>query len=43
MVTFRESSEIFSILLPFSLIFGILLGVIGSVTSIRKHLKGITV
>ncbi len=39
MVTFRESSEIFSILLPFSLIFGILLGVIGSVTSIRKHLK----
>ena len=39
MVTFRESGEIFSILLPFSLIFGILLGVIGSVTSIRKHLK----
>lgn len=39
MVTFRESSEIFSILLPFALIFGILLGVIGSVTSIRKHLK----
>lgn len=39
MVTFRDSTEIFSILLPFSLLFGILLGVIGSVTSIRKHLK----
>ena len=39
MVTFRQSSEIFSILLPFSLAFGILLGVVGSVTSIRKHLK----
>ena len=39
MVTFRDSSEIFSILLPFSMTFGILLGVIGSVTSIRKHLK----
>ncbi len=39
MVTFRQSGEIFSILLPFSLVFGILLGVAGSVTSIRKHLK----
>ena len=39
MVTFRQSSEIFSILLPSSLAFGILLGVVGSVTSIRKHLK----
>lgn len=39
MVTFRDSSEIFSILLPFSMTFGILLGVVGSVTSIRKHLK----
>lgn len=36
---FRLSSEIFSVLLPVALIFGILLGTVGSVTSIRKYLK----
>lgn len=36
---FRLSIEIFSKLLPIALVFGILLGIIGSVTSIRKYLK----
>lgn len=39
LATFRLSGEIFAVLLPVALLFGIMLGVIGSVTSIRKHLK----
>lgn len=39
LVTFKNSIDIFSVLLPVSIVSGILLGVIGSVTSIRKHLK----
>jgi len=39
LATFRLPSEIFATLLPISLAFGVLLGVIGSVTSMRKHLK----
>lgn len=39
MVKFKFSIDIFSVLLPVSLVAGILLGVIGSVSSIRKHLK----
>ena len=36
---FRVGGEIFIILMPVALVFGILLGVVGSVTSIRKYLK----
>lgn len=39
MAQFKHSIDIFSVLLPLSLTFGILLGVVGSVTSIRKYLK----
>lgn len=39
MVSFRYSIDIFSVLIPVSIVSGILLGVIGSVTSIRKHLR----
>lgn len=39
MISFRYSIEIFSVLIPVSIVSGILLGVIGSVTSIRKHLR----
>lgn len=38
-VRFRVVGDVFSFLLPAALIFGILLGVVGSVTSIRKHLQ----
>ncbi len=37
--SFRYSIDVFSVLLPVAIISGILLGVIGSVTSMRKHLK----
>ncbi len=37
--TFKLGIEIFSILFPIAILFGILLGVIGSVSSIRKYLK----
>ncbi len=36
---FKASGDIYSVLLPLSLAFGVALGVIGSVTSIRKHLR----
>ncbi len=36
---FKTADEIFFYLSPISIIFGILIGVIGSVSSIRKHLK----
>ena len=39
LATFRLGAEIFSVLLPIALVFGILLGTVGSVTSIRKYLK----
>lgn len=39
MITFRYSVDIFSVLMPAALIAGVLLGVIGSITSIRKYLK----
>lgn len=38
-VRFRMVGDVFSFVLPAALIFGILLGVVGSVTSIRKHLQ----
>ena len=38
-VRFRVVGDVFSFVLPVALIFGILLGVVGSVTSIRKHLQ----
>ncbi len=39
LVVFHYTSDIFSFLIPFSLIFGIALGVGGSIFSIRKHLR----
>lgn len=39
LVTLHYTSDIFSFLIPFSLIFGIALGVGGSVFSMRKHLR----
>lgn len=39
LATFRLPGEIFAKLLPISLAFGVFLGVVGSVTSMRKHLK----
>ena len=39
MVTLKYPVEIFSVLLPVALLAGILLGVLGSVASIRKHLR----
>ena len=38
-VRFRVVGDVFSFVLPAALIFGILRGVVGSVTSIRKHLQ----
>ena len=38
-VRFRVVGDVFSFVLPAALIFGILLCVVGSVTSIRKHLQ----
>ena len=38
-VQFRLTGDVFGFLIPFGIIFGIALGVIGSVTSIRKHLR----
>ena len=38
-VQFRLTGDVFGFLFPFGIIFGIALGVIGSVTSIRKHLR----
>lgn len=38
-VRFRLTGDVFSFVLPAALLFGILLGVVGSVTSIRKHLQ----
>ena len=38
-VQFRLAGDVFGFLFPFGIIFGIALGVIGSVTSIRKHLR----
>lgn len=38
-VRFRVVGDVFSFVLPAALIFGILLGVVGSVTSIRKHCR----
>lgn len=38
-VRFRVVGDVFLFVLPAALIFGILLGVVGSVTSIRKHLQ----
>ncbi len=38
-VQFKSMSDVFVFVLPAALIFGILLGVVGSVTSIRKHLQ----
>lgn len=39
MIQFRLSGEMFVILAPVALGFGIILGIIGSVSSIRKHLR----
>ena len=42
MITFVQfilTGDVFGFLFPFGIIFGIALGVIGSVTSIRKHLR----
>lgn len=36
---FRLTGDVFSFLIPCGLLFGVALGVIGSVTSIRKHLR----
>ena len=38
-IQFRLTGDVFGFLFPFGIIFGIALGVIGSVTSIRKHLR----
>ena len=38
-VQFRLTGDVFGFLFPFGILFGIALGVIGSVTSIRKHLR----
>ena len=38
-VQFKLTGDVFGFLFPFGIIFGIALGVIGSVTSIRKHLR----
>lgn len=38
-IQFRLTGDVFGFLIPFGIIFGVALGVIGSVTSIRKHLR----
>ena len=38
-VQFKLTGDVFGFLFPFGTLFGIALGVIGSVTSIRKHLR----
>ncbi len=38
-IQFRLTGDVFGFLFPFGIVFGIALGVIGSVTSIRKHLR----
>lgn len=38
-IKFKLTGEVFGFLFPFGILFGIALGVIGSVTSIRKHLR----
>ncbi|MBR5123426.1 MAG: permease-like cell division protein FtsX [Anaerotignum sp.] len=38
-IQFRLTGDVFGFLFPFGTIFGVALGVIGSVTSIRKHLR----
>ena len=38
-VQFKLTGDVFGFLIPFGIVFGIALGVIGSVTSIRKHLR----
>ena len=38
-IQFKLTGDVFGFLFPFGIIFGIALGVIGSVTSIRKHLR----
>lgn len=39
MVQFKLMSDVFIVLFPLAMCFGIILGVVGSVTSIRKHLR----
>jgi|GEM_PF-7076994 len=39
MIQFKLMGDIFIVLFPVALGFGIILGIIGSVTSIRKHLR----
>ncbi len=38
-IQFKLTGDVFGFLFPFGTVFGIALGVIGSVTSIRKHLR----
>lgn len=38
-IRFRLTGDVFGFLIPFGILFGIALGVVGSVTSIRKHLR----
>ena len=38
-VQFRQTGDVFAFLFPCGILFGVALGVIGSVTSIRKHLR----
>ena len=38
-IHFRLTGDVFGFLFPFGIIFGVALGVIGSVSSIRKHLR----
>ena len=38
-IQFRLAGDVFAVLIPFGIVFGIGLGVIGSITSIRKHLR----
>ena len=38
-VQFKLTGDVFAVLIPCGILFGIALGVIGSITSIRKHLR----
>ena len=38
-IQFRLTGDVFGFLFPFGIVFGVALGVIGSVSSIRKHLR----